>query len=227
MVGGRKGGPGPAGPSRWPAAHRSPRLAGVSERYPLPVYYDFASTICYVAHRVLGRLAARIDDLGVDLEWRPVDLTGLTGWRRGARVSGPGRENALRVASELGVPVRMPGFWLDSRPAHAIGLGLAEDRVKEEVWRERVWSAVFEENRDVGADGTIEILAREVGVAPEVAAPPAALETATGRAREAGIEAVPAFLIDTWPMGGIQDDQSMTAFFERYVRKRRREKGLE
>ncbi len=194
------------------------------DRYPLPVYYDFASTICYVAHRVLGRLAARIDEIGVDLEWRPVDLTDLTGWRRGAPVTGPGRENALRVAADLQVPARMPGLWIDSRAAHELALALADDPVKEAVWRERVWTAVFEEGRDIGEPDEVERLAREVGVSPDLR-PMVAIDAVTERAREAGIQAVPSFLIDTWPMGGIQDDQSMTAFFQRYVRKRRRERG--
>ena len=43
------------------------------------------------------------------LDWRPVDLVKITGWKRGIVVEGPRRENALRVADELGVTVRMPG----------------------------------------------------------------------------------------------------------------------
>lgn len=194
----------------------------MADRYPLPVYYDFASTLCYVAHRVLGRLAARIDDLGVDLEWRPLDLTEITGWRRGARVSGPRRENALRVVEELGVSARMPPYWIDSRGAHAVALSLRDDTVKEEVWRERVWTAIFEEGRDIGEEGEVERLAADVGVSVVDAS--SDLYDATLRARQAGIQGVPTFLVDEWPMGGIQDDQAMTAFFERYVRKRRRER---
>jgi len=197
----------------------------MADRHPLPVYYDFASTICYVAHRVLGRLAPRIDEIGVDLEWRPVDLTGLTGWRRGARVTGPGRENALRVASELGVPVRMPGFWIDSRAVHGVALALGGDPVKEAVWRERVWSAIFEEGVDPGEEGAIDRLVTDVGIGEDIGRTGPSIEAATDRAREAGIQGVPAFLVDRWPMGGIQEDQSMIAFFERYVRKRRRERG--
>ena len=198
-------------------------LTPMSDRYPLPVYYDFASTTCYVAHRVLGRLAPKIDEIGVELEWRPVDLTSLTGWRRGARVVGPGRENALRVAAELNVPVRMPGFWIDSRLAHAVALGPSEDPAKEAVWRERIWTAVFEEGRDIGEKEEISVFLSEVQISTESGSGLARLEEETERARQAGIQGVPAFLIDAWPMAGIQDDQSMVAFFERYARKRRRE----
>lgn len=198
----------------------------MDERFPLPVYYDFASTICYVTHRVLGRLAPRIDDLGVDLLWKPLDLTVVTGWTRGARVTGPGRENALRLASELGVPVRMPGFWIDSRAAHLTALEPSLDPVKEAVWRERVWTAVFEEGRDIGEPGEVERLAADIGITPPTL-DHGAIERVTAEARSKGIQGVPTFLVDSWPMAGIQDDQSMTAFFERYVRKRKREKGEE
>lgn len=194
----------------------------MGDRFPLPVYYDFASTIAYVAHRVLGRLAARIDEIGVDLEWRPVDLTLLTGWRRGARVSGPGRENALRVAKEFGVPVRMPSYWIDSRAALGLALVLSDDPAKEAAWRERVWTAVFEEGREID---DVRIYASELGIADTASIDPGAVEAATHEARRRGVQGVPTFLIDSWPMAGIQDDQSMTKFFERYVRKRRRERG--
>lgn len=190
----------------------------------MPLYYDFASTICYVAHRVLGRLAARIDDLGVDLEWRPIDLTRVTGWRRGARVSGPGREKAMRVASDLEVPVQMPPLWIDSRVANTIALAGGLEAVKSVVWRERVWTAIYEEGRDIGGEGEIERLCREIGIEPPVV-DVQELADATDEARRAGVQGVPTFLIDSWPMAGIQEDQAMTAFFERYVRKRRRERG--
>lgn len=196
----------------------------MAERYPLPVYYDFASTICYVAHRVLGRLSARIDEIGVDLEWRPIDLTAVTGWRRGARVAGAGRERALRIARELEVPVRMPGFWIDSRPASCRALALHGAPVKAAVWRERVWTAVYEEGRDVGAPGEIERLWFDLGLDAQETTSYGEIERATLDARKAGVQGVPTFLVDTWPMGGIQDDFAMIAFFERFARKRRRER---
>ena len=200
----------------------SSSLTVVPEIFPLPVYYDFASTLCCVAHRVLGRLEPRIVDLGVELEWRPVDLTLLTGWRRGAPVRGAGRVHALRVAEELGVPVRMPAFWLDSRPAHAVALALRDQSAKEAVWRERIWTAVHEEGCDIGEEAVLERLSREVGL-EGVARDTVVVEEVSLAAHEQGVQAVPTFLIDDWPMGGIQDDRTMVALFERYVRKRQRE----
>ena len=51
------------------------------------VYYDFASTLCYVAHRVLSRIEDEITELGVELEWRPIDLTMAAPWELDAKTA--------------------------------------------------------------------------------------------------------------------------------------------
>jgi predicted DsbA family dithiol-disulfide isomerase len=189
----------------------------------IPVHYDFSSTICCVAHRVLDRMRTDLDAMGVVLDWRPVDLVGITGWRRGTVVEGPRRENALRVAAELGVAVRMPAVWLDSRPAHVVALGLA-GTPHEAAWRERVWSAVFEEGRDIGAAGEVERLAEDLGL-PRASLPDlhdfARLDAATEAAREAEVIGVPTFHVG-FPLGGIQEPATMLLLFQRWVDKQAR-----
>jgi predicted DsbA family dithiol-disulfide isomerase len=189
----------------------------------VPVYYDFASTICYVAHRVMGRMTADLDALAVRLDWRPLDLTRLTGWPRGAVVAGPRRANALRVASDLGVPVRMPGVWLDSRAAHAVALTLA-GTPKEPAWRERVWSAVFEEGCDLG-DATLVRLGRDLDLTlslPPADAALAGVEALAAAAHAAGVTGAPTFMLGPWPCGGIQEERTMRSLLERFVRKHHR-----
>ena len=194
----------------------------MSERLTIPVYYDFASTICFVAHRVLERMQGELDTMGVALDWRPIDVGVVAGWRRGMVVEGPRRDNALRVAAELGVDVRMPGAWLDSGPAHMVALALAGSP-KEPVWRERVWSAVFEEARDIGAAGEVERLAADVSV--DVARLPdlhdfSRLQAVTEAAREAEVIGVPTFHVG-FPLGGIQEPATMRLLFQRWVDKQR------
>ena len=109
----------------------------------VPVVYDFASTLCYVAHRVMERMAGDLDDLGIELAWTPIDLARITGWERGAVVEGPRRANALRVARDLGVTLHMPTHWIDSRAVNAVALGLT-DGTREVSWRERVFCAIYE-----------------------------------------------------------------------------------
>jgi predicted DsbA family dithiol-disulfide isomerase len=192
----------------------------------LPVHYDFASTICFVAHRVLERMGEDLDTLGVVLEWRPVDLAAITGWRRGIVVDGPRRENALRVAEELGVGVRMPAVWLDSRPAHAVALALAGS-AREAAWRERVWSAVFEEGRDIGAEGEVERLAADLALDPALLSDVhdfGRLDAMTEAAREAEVIGVPTFHVG-FPLGGIQEPDTMLLLFRRWADKRRRNRS--
>ncbi len=187
------------------------------------VHYDFSSTICCVAHRVLDRMRADLDSMGVTLEWRPLDLVGVTGWRRGTVVEGPRRENALRVAAELDVALRMPAVWLDSRPAHLVALGLA-GTPREAAWRERVWSAVFEEGRDIGAAGEVERLADDLGLS-RLKLPDlrdfSRLDAATEAAREADVTGVPTFHVG-FPLGGIQEPETMLMLFRRWADKQAR-----
>lgn len=186
----------------------------------IPVHYDFSSTICCVAHRVLERMRDDLDAMRVALEWRPLDLVAITGWRRGAVVEGPRRENALRVAAELEVVVRMPAVWLDSRPAHVVALSLSGTR-HEAAWRERVWSAVFEEGRDIGAAGEVERLAEDLEL-PRGSLPDlqdfSRLDAVTEAAREADVIGVPTFHVG-FPLGGIQEPATMLLLFRRWVEK--------
>jgi predicted DsbA family dithiol-disulfide isomerase len=193
------------------------------QRLTIPVHYDFASTICFVAHRVLERMGDDLEAMGVALEWRPLDLVGITGWRRGAVVEGPRRQNALRVADELGVSARMPPAWLDSRPAHAVVLALAGGP-KAAAWRERVWSAVFEEGRDIGTEGEVARLAVDLAIDVQALGRLddfAALEAETAAAREAEVTGVPTFHLG-FPLGGIQEPCTMKLLFQRWVERNRR-----
>jgi predicted DsbA family dithiol-disulfide isomerase len=203
-------------------AEQSLQRTLIQSRLTIPVHYDFASTICCVAHRVLERMRNDLDALGVVLEWRPLDLVGLTGWRRGTVVEGPRRENALRVAAELEVALSMPAVWLDSRPAHLVALELAGTS-HEAAWRERVWSAVFEEGRDIGAAGEVERLADDLGLASRL---PnlhdfSRLDAVTEAAREAEVTGVPTFHVG-FPLGGIQEPATMLLLFQRWVDKQAR-----
>jgi predicted DsbA family dithiol-disulfide isomerase len=191
----------------------------------IPVHYDFASTICFVAHRVLETMRADLDAMEVTLDWRPIDLSSITGWRRGAIVDGPRRDNALRVASELGVAVRMPGIWLDSRRAHVVAIALSGNT--DAAWRERVWSAVFEEGRDIGAPGEVERLAADLGIDLDGLVDLqdfSRLDALTEAAREAEVIGVPTFHLG-FPLGGIQEPATMRLLFQRWADKQRRARG--
>lgn len=191
------------------------------------VYYDFASTLSYVAHRVMQRLADDLELLEIALLWRPIDLTRITGWRRGQAIGGPRRDNVLQMAAALGVPVRMPARWIDSRPASAVALALSGSAA-EAVWRERIWRAVFQEGCDLADPGDVPRLAAEVGIDPGDCTSPTALvpvDAETRAAYEAQVNGVPTFMLGRWPLGGIQEVDTMRAMFARWAHRERGEIG--
>jgi predicted DsbA family dithiol-disulfide isomerase len=198
----------------------------LSEPAPLEVrvHYDFASTLCYVAHRALAKLAEPIASLGLALRWTPLDLTRLVGpHRAGAPIDELRRGNAARVAEELGVAVRVPRVWPDARALGAAAL-LAEPLGRGESWRERAFSAVFEEGLLEADAEAAARLARDLSL--ELA--PSAIEDAlatldlrTEEARAEQVTGVPTFMLGTWPFGGIQSDDTMLRVLERFARKAR------
>ena len=189
----------------------------------VPVVYDFASTLCYVAHRVMERMAGELAEIGIALDWLPVDLVRITGWTRGAVVEGPRRDNALRVAQDLGVSLKMPAVWIDSREVNAVSQALAgTDR--EPTWRERVFSAIYEEGRSPDEADFVDSLGRDLDLDARALCTPeqlAALDDATEKAQRAEVAGVPTFMLDRWPFGGIQEIATMRSLLGRWAAKKR------
>jgi predicted DsbA family dithiol-disulfide isomerase len=191
------------------------------------VYHDFASSLGYVAHRVMERMAGDLEALELALDWVAIDLSRITGWPRGAKIDGARRANVLRVSRELAVPIRMPTNWLDSRAANALAVSLAGSP-REPAWRERVYSAIHEEGRGIDEPGVLRALARDLGLELELAADAerlAALERVSLAARAEQVSGVPTFMLGGWPVGGIQEDSVMRSLLGRWAEKQRRDPG--
>jgi len=185
------------------------------------VYYDFASTLCYVAHRVFGELEPRLDALGIELDWVPLDLAALLGWRRRVEVDEARVANASRVAAELGVAVRPLPVWPDSRAALAAALVL-RGGPREATFRERVWVAAFEERRELDAPGELSRLTRDLDLSLE----PSELERARGslerlarEASDAGVTGLPTVMLGAFPFPGMQSRETTLLVFERWAGK--------
>ena len=186
----------------------------------VPVWYDFASTLCYVAHRVMERMAPVLAEEALLLDWQPLDLTQLLGpYRRGEAMPEDRRANARRVALDLGVAVEAPAVWHDSRSVGAAGIALA-GTPHEASWRERVFTAFFEERRDAPGDEEVLAWIHELGWElgpPALAAGREHLSTRTEVAREAMVTGVPTFMLGEWPFGGIQTEETMPHILRRYA----------
>jgi predicted DsbA family dithiol-disulfide isomerase len=185
-------------------------------------YYDFASTLCYVAQRVFGEMRGDFESLGLELEWSPVDLADLAGWPRGVEVHPARLANAERVAAEHAVRVTPLRVWPDSREANAAALVLAR-APQEPAFRERVFTAVFEERRELDSPGLVESLARDVGVSLD----PRRLERAkdelefrTRVASEEDVTGVPTLMLDEFPFGGIQSRETTRLVLARWVERK-------
>ena len=126
------------------------------------LYYDFASTLCYIAHKVLSGVETEIADLGVELEWRPIDLTMAAPWNRGDSFAEQVRTAVHNTGITLGVDVEMPDPWLDSRPASDVALS-APSASTEARWRYEVFDSIFERKTPELTPELVELAKELVG----------------------------------------------------------------
>lgn len=190
------------------------------------VYYDFASTLCYVAHRVITRVQNEITAEGIELEWRPVDLTMAAPWDRGDSFNDEVRESVRETALSLGVDIEMPDPWLDSRPASEIALA-TQNLADEARWRTAVFDTFFEA-KTPQLTPQLRELASQLAPPDVLAAAPqmyGRVELSTEEAMALGVTGVPTFLLDNWVFGGVYDDESMVAALTQLADKFR-EQGL-
>ncbi|MFP6641539.1 MAG: CoA-binding protein, partial [Myxococcota bacterium] len=205
------------GPSSRPETTRLNRLQ-------IPVHYDFASSLCYVTHRLMNRMGGFLSDLELELLWTPLDLARLMGWRPSDPVPPHRVEHVRQVAEALDVPFRVPERWIDSRPGSALALALGLGSEADDRWRERVFSAIYDEGvRPDHTDDWASLL-RELEyevTASELAAAGERVRELTQSASEQMVTGVPTFMLGPWPMGGIQEEETMRSLLGRWAGQQR------
>jgi predicted DsbA family dithiol-disulfide isomerase len=190
----------------------------------VPIHYDFASTLCYVAHRVVERMADFLDEIEVEPVWTPIDLAPIMRWTRGMQVSADRRRHIQEIARALRVDAQVPTIWLDSRPVAATALVLEADPARAASWRERVYACVYEEGRRCDEPDEQARMQRELGIEVDDDAHAEALaelERRTRRAAEEMVTGVPTFMLGRWPFGGIQEEDTMRSLLGRWAHKQR------
>jgi len=81
----------------------------------IPIYFDYASTLCYVAWRIVSQLERELDFTAL---WKGVPIA-LRNYRtRPGLPLGPLELGRIRnVAAETGIAVEPPARWLDTDKA--------------------------------------------------------------------------------------------------------------
>lgn len=191
----------------------------------VPIYYDYASSLSYVAKRVMQQLDGQLE---IDLLWKGVQIARRhKGWKNGEMIGDEVKGKIVRISRDTGVSLRIPAKWLDSSYALE-GAEFAKDHNLFPEYHEAVFVAAFEESKDIGELTTL------LGIAEQVGLPVAALESAlqsgnlTKRVDDTeqeaatfGVVGYPTFMLGEFPLIGIQPAETMRLLIQRYVDKAR------
>lgn len=187
----------------------------------VPIYFDYASTLCYIAWRIVSELQRELDIVplwkGVPIAMRDQRL------RPGQAIAPAQRLKVALVAAETGVAAPIPSHWLDSRAALE-GSELAREAGVFEPYHAAVFGAAFEGKRDIGDPAVLTDIAAGVGLEPR-----RFLADLNARRMAARIEAnkreadafsalgYPTFMFGCYPFIGIQHIETMRLLFRRFI----------
>ena len=190
----------------------------------IPVYFDYASTLCYIAWRIVGELER---ELGFTALWKGVPIA-LRNYRsRPGLPLGPLELDKIRnVAAETGVAVEPPARWLDSDKALQ-GSELAREAGAFAAYHDAVFRAAFEERAEIGDLEVLSAIAARAGLEParfrgelergRMAAQIAANKNEANRFSALGY---PSFILGDFPLTGIQPIETMRMLFGRFIERR-------
>jgi len=187
----------------------------------VPVYFDYASALCFIAWRIGLRLEA---ELAVVMQWRPVHIAAqYPGWTAGRRIDDDARARIARVSVETGVSLRIPACWPESRAALE-GSVFARERDRLALYHDAVFAAAYERGEDIGDRAVLVRAAREAGLPlgdfmEAIATRRGAAELAAtlDEARQRGVVGYPTFMLGEFPLTGIQTYDTMQRLMLRHL----------
>src|SRR5208337_4250288 len=93
-------------------------------RIRIPIYFDYASTLCYIAWRIVSELEG---ELGFESLWKgvPISLRDFKA-RAGSELGPREYQKVIMVAAETGIRVAPPKTWINSDAA-LMGAELARE----------------------------------------------------------------------------------------------------
>lgn len=190
----------------------------------IPIYFDYASTLCYIAWRIVSQLERELEFTAL---WKGVPIA-LRNYRTRPGVAlDPLELGRIRnVAAETGIAIEPPARWLDSDKALQ-GSELARAAGAFAAYHDAVFRAAFEERADIG---DLEVL---IAVAARAGLEPAQFRDELGRGRMGAriaankIEAdrfsalgYPSFILGDFPLIGIQPIETMRLLLARFIERR-------
>lgn len=190
----------------------------------VPIYFDYASTLCYVAWRIVSELERELDFTAL---WKgvPIRLRDRRS-RPGGTLGNLERQKILTVIAETGVPVTPPENWIDSDAALQ-GSELAREAGAFERYHARVFRAAFEEQRDIAQLDVLAAIAVDAGMVRERFIEDVLSRRMSPRLDQHKNEAdrfsalgYPTFILGDFPLTGIQPIATMRMLLRRYIEQR-------
>ncbi len=196
-------------------------------RIVIPVYFDYASSLCYIAWRIMRELEPQ---LGFETLWKGVPISIRDASAKPGRILGEReRRKVLMVAAETGIPVAPPRHWIDSNAALE-GSELARDAGVFAAYHEAVFRAAFEQGIDIGDVSALEAIARKAGMDSnefragiETRRMAQRIRAHRGEADQFSALGYPTFILGEYPLIGIQPIETMRQMIARFIRLRREE----
>ncbi len=193
-------------------------------RIQVPIFFDYASTLCYIAWRIVGELERELE---FDALWKGVPIAMRDHRAKPGRiVNDRERQKVLMVAAETGVPVAMPPAWLDSIGALE-GSEIAREAGVFRAYHDAMFRAAFEERRDIGNHEVLAAIAAQAGLDPDrfgrevrVGAMRERIEANKREADDFSALGYPTFILGDFPLTGIQSISSMRLLLARFIEQR-------
>jgi predicted DsbA family dithiol-disulfide isomerase len=194
-------------------------------RIVIPIYFDYASTLCYVAWRIVRDLRREID---FEPLWKGIPIC----WRNHA--SRPGnalgtveRAKIATVIAETGVQVAPPERWIDSDAA-LIGSELARQAGVFELFHDGVFRGAFELKLDISNPNRLAEIAAASGMDSGAFRDGIQRRVTVSCLIENKSEAdrfsalgYPTFMFGEFPLIGIQPKETMRLVLSRFLSQRR------
>lgn len=196
-------------------------------RVVIPIYFDYASTLCYIAWRIVRDLEP---EMNFEPLWKGVPIAIRDYRAKAGRVLGPvERQKVQTVVAETGIKVAPPANWIDSTAALQ-GSELAREAGCFAKYHEAVFRAAFEDRADIAQPEVLDSIAKQSGMDPRRFR--AGLESGRmaeriSRNKEEADRfcalGYPTFILGDFPVTGIQPIETMRMLLGRFIQQRSEE----